>query len=179
MRVLVEFCIDADIIKCPDFIIKDLQAYQVQFTEWLYDLNNNHAYWMYEDGKKYGCSYRSRAFVEWLNTFVLNENEEKAKVLEECVGQDGIICRAQYPDDLTDILNKKVEEFKKWLMDKDDKNFCRADEYQKKYGMRKYIGYASVDWLNRFILNERDEQAYVIDKEINPSEMQTMYKIYF
>lgn len=99
MRVLVKFCVDADIIECPDFIISDLEVYQHRFREWLYDKNN--------------------------------------------------------------------------------KGFSNVDEYQKKYGMRKYIGYASTGWINSFILNNRDEKAYVVDKQINTTEMKSIPKIFF
>lgn len=82
MKVVLKFCINADIIDCPNDIIKNLGKYQLDFFDWLFDENINHSYWMYEDGKKEGCCYRSDAFVEWLNSFILAERDEKAIVLE-------------------------------------------------------------------------------------------------
>ena len=90
MRVLVEFCIDADMIECPDFIVKDLESYQGEFSKWLCNEENDHNYWVYKNGEKYGCNYRSEAFVEWLNTFVLNTCAEKARVIDKKLNRDAI-----------------------------------------------------------------------------------------
>lgn len=83
MKVVLEFCINADIIECPNNIIKDIKKHQLDFFNWLFDENNDHSYWMYENGKKEGCCYRSDAFVEYLNTFVLSESKEKAVIIEQ------------------------------------------------------------------------------------------------
>ncbi len=83
MKVVLEFCINSDIIECPNNIIKDIKKYQLDFFDWLFDENNDHSYWTYEDGKKEGCCYRSDAFVEYLNTFVLSESDEKAVIIEQ------------------------------------------------------------------------------------------------
>lgn len=83
MKVVLKFCINADIIECLDDIIKNLEKYQLNFFDWLFDENINHSYWMYEDGKKEGCCYRSDAFVEWLNSFILAKSDEKAIIVEE------------------------------------------------------------------------------------------------
>lgn len=179
MRILVQFCVNADIIECPAFILNDLKSYQNEFTEWLYDKTNDHAYWMYKDGEKYGCSYRSEAFVEWLNKFILDKHEEKAKVVEQSVDEDGLVCRAEYPKDITALIHTEIESFRKWLINKNSEGICKEEEYKKKYGMRKYIGHASADWINSFILNERNEKAYVIDKQMDYDEMKAMPKIFF
>lgn len=179
MKVLVKFCVDADIIECPNHIVSDLEEYQHRFTEWLYDKNNDHSYWMYVDGEKYGCSYRAEAFVEWLNTFILNSNQDKAKVLEQSISEDGMICRTEYPKEITSTIHMKIEHFRKWLTDKNDEGLSKEEEYQRKYGMRKYIGYASTDWINEFILKDKDEKAYVVDKQIDSKQMQEMATICF
>ncbi|WP_454054294.1 hypothetical protein [Clostridium sp. Marseille-Q7071] len=82
MRVVVKFDIDADIIDCPENITDNLIEYSNKFMNWLFDKQNNHSYWWYENGEKAGCSYRSEAFVEWLNKFVFDKSLNKAKVLE-------------------------------------------------------------------------------------------------
>ena len=179
MRVLVKFCVDADIIECQDSIVSDLKVYQHRFKEWLYDKNNDHSYWMYVDGEKYGCSYRSEAFVEWLNIFVLDKNEVKAKVLEQSIDEDGVICRAEYPKDIIPIIHAEIEHYRKWLTDKNSEGFSKEDEYKEKYGMRKYIGYASTEWINSFILNDRKEKAYVVDKQIDYKQIQEIPTICF
>ena len=74
-----------DIIDVPSFIVADATDYQDQFFVWLGDKTIDHAYWHYEDGEKYGLSYGSEAFIEWLNAFPLAETEEKAKIVSEGV----------------------------------------------------------------------------------------------
>jgi len=80
MRVVIEFDIRADIIECPEIIVPDLITYQDKFFEWLYNKNNDHDYWEYENGKKSCLCYRADALIEWLNTFVLDE--EKAYMIK-------------------------------------------------------------------------------------------------
>ena len=71
MKMLVEFDVDADIIDVPQYVIDNRQHYRNQFLEWLYDPSVKHKYrrtWTCADGSKFvGMSYRSDAFVEWLN----------------------------------------------------------------------------------------------------------------
>jgi hypothetical protein len=81
MLLIVDFSIDTDIIDVPQFIVDDVESYQTQFLDWLFDKTIDHAYWEYRDGEKYGCNYRSEAFVEWLNAHPLCEMQEKAKVV--------------------------------------------------------------------------------------------------
>lgn len=78
MLLVIEFGVDADIIDVPKIVIENLKQYQEQFIKWLFDKSVDHAYWWYVDGEKFGCDYRSNAFLEWLNTNLLNELEEKA-----------------------------------------------------------------------------------------------------
>lgn len=85
MRVMVIFCSDADVIECPNDIIKEIEKYRVLFIDWLYNTENNHGYWHYSEGRKLGCCYRSEAFVEWLNTFILGCSDEKAMVIEQYI----------------------------------------------------------------------------------------------
>ena len=84
MRVALVFDYDADIIDCPEFVAQDLKGLQAEFDKWLFDKNNDHGYWWYEAGEKVGCNYRSDAFIDWLNT-VLIQTGEKAVLLEEGV----------------------------------------------------------------------------------------------
>jgi len=82
MLLITKFDISADIIDVPPFIINDIKSYQEQFFIWLCDKNNDHAYWHYQGGKKYGLNYRSNALIEWLNTFPLADYSEKAEAVE-------------------------------------------------------------------------------------------------
>jgi hypothetical protein len=85
MLLVVGFDCYVDIVEAPDFVVLNAKDYREQFLDWLCDKNNNHRYWHYENGKKYGLCYRSCALVEWLNLFPLAENDEKARVIESFV----------------------------------------------------------------------------------------------
>lgn len=87
MRMLVNFSINADIIDVPQSVIDNRKALQSCFFDWLYDTGNNHKYWRMLDGTM-GVMYRSDAFVEWLNEFVLKDSTEKASILEQYVSRD-------------------------------------------------------------------------------------------
>lgn len=180
MKVLVEFSVDADIIECPKWTVEELPAYQIQFREWLFDKKNDHPYWVYKNEEKHGCCYRSHAFVEWLNNFVMQDNLEKATVIEECVSYEtGHICRVIFPADMEDVSDDKRWVFADWLQEKVEKGNTREDDYIKNYGRERYSSYAVADWVNQFILNSKNQKAYVIEKQLNFEEIKAMPKIYF
>jgi hypothetical protein len=82
MKVIIDFYEDADIIECPENIVGSLMDYREKFLEWLFDKQNEHSYWYYKNGEKFGCCYRSEAFVEWLNKFILFDSLDKVEVIE-------------------------------------------------------------------------------------------------
>lgn len=84
MLVKVQFDIDADLIDCSNEICDNIDKYQTEFLKWLLDKSNEHKYWVYKNEEKFGCCYRSDAFVEWLNKFVVNDNTN-IKVVERQV----------------------------------------------------------------------------------------------
>lgn len=180
IKVLVKFCVDADIIECPDWIVTDLKLYQQSFDEWLFDKKNDHPYWKYKDGEKYGCSYRSSAFVDWLNRFVLYSDSEKSSVLEECVSYEtGVVCRIVYPQYIAHKAEDLKDDFINWLQTENEKGYIRKNAYINIYGENRYFAYALAEWLNQFILNKCDNQAYVIDKQIDIREIESMPIINF
>lgn len=85
MKIVVDFGCDADIIDCPEQIIDDLDNLRNRFIDWLFDEKNDHSYWMYENGEKHGCCYRSEAFIEWLNKYILTDSEYKVELIESAV----------------------------------------------------------------------------------------------
>lgn len=85
MKVVVTFDIDVDIIDCPKEVVDNLEDYRDKFLKWLFDKQNDHSYWLYENGKKNCCCYRSEAFVEWLNSNILTNSLIKARLLESSV----------------------------------------------------------------------------------------------
>ncbi len=85
MLLVTKFDFDADIIDVPLSILNDIEDYQKLFFKWLFDKTINHSYWLNKNGKKYGCSYRSDAFIDWLNENPLKKNREKAKVVSQFI----------------------------------------------------------------------------------------------
>jgi len=81
LLLIVRFDMGADIVDTPPFIVESAEEYRKHFLQWLGDKNNNHRYWYYHNGVKFGLDYRSEAFVEWLNAFPLADNAEKARVV--------------------------------------------------------------------------------------------------
>ncbi|MCL2400930.1 MAG: hypothetical protein FWC91_14460 [Defluviitaleaceae bacterium] len=87
MLLVVRFDGAVDIIDVPEFIIANIEDYRKQFLNWLGDENIDHDYWTYENGVKYGLSFRSNAFVEWLNTFPLSNTSDVAKTVETFISE--------------------------------------------------------------------------------------------
>jgi len=87
MLIVTKFDVDADIIDAPLSVIEHAEDLQEQFFKWLFDKNVNHSYWWYENGLKFGCSYRSNAFIEWLNAFPLKNGDEKATIISTHVAE--------------------------------------------------------------------------------------------
>lgn len=72
----------ADIVFIPESIIC-IEKAQEDFLHWLYDTKSKHDYWVIFNGEKRGCSYGTKAFVDWINESVCKESEEKAYLIEE------------------------------------------------------------------------------------------------
>lgn len=182
MKIIAQFSFDMDIICCPDYIVNDLETYKENFYVWLYDKKNNHPYWLQKNGKKYSCLYRSQAFVDWLNEFILQNSKEKATVVEECIDSNGEVIKIHLPQDVNDlnsIIENKKKDFLKWIhLLYEDKN-TRENAYIKQYGLDKYLYYATVDWVNEVILSLTDKRAYVIEKQINIETLKNIPIIYF
>ena len=85
MLLIIRFDVDADIIDVPQSIVTNAESYQTQFLDWISNKDNNHAYWHYVNGEKWGLCYRSDALVEWLNTFPLATSSEEAKIIDNKV----------------------------------------------------------------------------------------------
>ena len=82
MYILLNFGIDGDLISVPKEIINEIYTYAKKFGEWILDKENEHGYWLIENGEKKVCCYRGLAFVEWLNTNILINSSKKASVIE-------------------------------------------------------------------------------------------------
>lgn len=72
---------DFDIIDLPSSLLENLNEFQNNFYKWLFNKKNDHDYWVYKDGEKAYCSYRSDAFIFWLNNIVLKNSIDKARIV--------------------------------------------------------------------------------------------------
>ncbi|MGE7981928.1 hypothetical protein [Solibacillus sp. NPDC093137] len=76
---------DMEYIKCPAKVGRKINQLQWGFWEWLYDRNNEHGYWFEEeeDGHiNYGVSYRTDAFIYWLNNIKFKKGKIVARLIE-------------------------------------------------------------------------------------------------
>lgn len=84
MIVKVDFDYDADYMYCPDQM--DMDSLIKCFSEWIYDTNVKHPFWT--DESHIAVCYRADAIAYWLNKCVLDQNDDKARVLEKMVREE-------------------------------------------------------------------------------------------
>ncbi|SCJ29071.1 Uncharacterised protein [uncultured Clostridium sp.] len=72
---------DIDIIDVPASIGKKIECVQKEFFIWMFDKNNDHEYWVIENGKKKYCSYGTLEFVEWINNNYLLNSSARASIV--------------------------------------------------------------------------------------------------
>lgn len=82
-KVLIQNTYDLDVVQLPDDIADNIKKYQRVFDKWLYDKDNDHGHWIYEDGRKYAVEVDSQVFIDYLNDFVLKDSDEKATFVEK------------------------------------------------------------------------------------------------
>jgi len=73
---------DFDIIDVPEFISTDMENIQQKFFDWLYDESSDHDYRKCIDGIE-GYVYGTEEFIEWLNTYLYDKTNEKAKIVSQ------------------------------------------------------------------------------------------------
>lgn len=79
--LLYVYC-EANLVIVPDFVADDLLTYQKKFLKWLNKQSNNHGYWT-RNGGGLRLSYTGEAFVKWLNEYIIEDENEKAKIIKE------------------------------------------------------------------------------------------------
>ena len=84
MLLFVEFDVSADIIDVPESVIQNKDRLHREFLKWLTNKHNKHKYWVTHQGCR-GLSYRSEAFVEWLNDGYLKDSKERAAIIQQYV----------------------------------------------------------------------------------------------
>lgn len=71
-----------DIVYIPD-MIRNIEELQEEFFTWLFDKNNDHPYWIIDNGKKVACKYGTPAFLEWLNNTILSGKGDKSYMIKQ------------------------------------------------------------------------------------------------
>ncbi|SFM25605.1 hypothetical protein SAMN03159341_12275 [Paenibacillus sp. 1_12] len=75
MIVKIDFGMHEEFIDIADELEEQIEQLQREFLDWLYNKEIDHQYWIYKDGSKWGVSYRSSAFIEWLNNKITVSKE--------------------------------------------------------------------------------------------------------
>ena len=76
---------DIEYIICPAKVGRNINRLQEEFWNWLFDRQNQHPYWVEyeEDGNvTYIVSYRTDAFIFWLNKVKFKKGKNVARLLE-------------------------------------------------------------------------------------------------
>lgn len=79
--LLYVYC-EANLVIVPDFVADDLLTYQKKFDRWIYKKSNNHGYWTRRFGKLV-LAFDGEAFIKWLNEYIIEDENEKAKIIKE------------------------------------------------------------------------------------------------
>ena len=86
MKCFVEMSLDADIIEVPDPVGRNIDWHRNRFLDWIYDKNNPHPYRIKakdQNGAFYDVMcYDTETFVDWLNTYVVRNQDSPAVILE-------------------------------------------------------------------------------------------------
>lgn len=92
MKVYVELSLEADIIEVPDVVALNIKKLRNDFLDWMYDKNNRHQYWTkFKNGNggwSEGVCYDTKAFVDWLNEYVIGEESSPAVIIERGLDVD-------------------------------------------------------------------------------------------
>ncbi len=82
-RIAIETTYDVYIANVPEYIAKDIKKYQRRFDKWLYDKSNNHGLWVVVNGKKMAVSFGAQDFVNYLNEYVLQQDDPKCLIIDK------------------------------------------------------------------------------------------------
>ena len=78
-----EECDDfVDIIYIPDLMM-DIVNIQQKFFDWLFDKNIEHGCWVIVDSEKKYCKYGTQEFIDWINSYLLNNSCEKSYIVKK------------------------------------------------------------------------------------------------
>lgn len=73
---------EVDVIEYPKKVTDNLVKYSIDFISWLSNENNCHGYWTKDCEGNNALCFGTKAFIDWLNGFILNNNASKAIIVE-------------------------------------------------------------------------------------------------
>ena len=86
MKVILKFTYDSHLVDIPDKLAnneKQLKAIVRKFDKWLYDKSNDHGLWVIRDNRKTAVCFGGNDFIDWINSRLLKDEDEKAVNLDE------------------------------------------------------------------------------------------------
>ena len=82
MHIALQYTYHVDIIFVPFLLGKKIKKVQNLFDKWLFNKSNNHGNWIIKGGKKVAVAFDTATFIHYINEYHLNDNEEKAYIVE-------------------------------------------------------------------------------------------------
>lgn len=83
MYIALQHTYFVDIIYVPAVLGEKIKKIQNLFDKWLYDKNNDHGHWIIKNGKKVAVSFDTDTFIQYINTYHLVDNNEKAYLVDK------------------------------------------------------------------------------------------------
>ena len=82
MYLIVEFDLNADLVRVPERVLENIDAVRHRFLRWVYSPEGKKKLMKKmtgSDGQSFACiCYNSEEFIDWLNKKVLQAGEERA-----------------------------------------------------------------------------------------------------
>ncbi|WP_075617943.1 hypothetical protein [Paenisporosarcina indica] len=72
---------DTQYVRCLTKVGRNIRQLQDEFFEWLFDRNNNHKYWKYDEETGYIVNYDAEALVYWLNHIRFKKGKRVAALI--------------------------------------------------------------------------------------------------
>lgn len=82
-EILLYWGCDADLIRVPEFVEKDLVKYQLEFDKWISNINNSHKYWTKDGEGDIAIEFNGDAFIEWINKHIIKDKSQKAVFIKK------------------------------------------------------------------------------------------------
>lgn len=81
-KVRINYDISSDIIACPDYIAKNFDEYMDGMYDWIRENPEAEKYKLIDEDGDIGYYIDTKVVLEYLNTMVIKDNEEKAYLVK-------------------------------------------------------------------------------------------------